>query len=467
MLTLALGCADETVGSPTGGNTSTSTSTGGSGGAGGDGETPTFTDEERAILASLSPESLPHAPIDITNRYADDAAAAELGRAFFFDPGFSGPLLTGDNNGEAGTLGVKGEAGKVACAGCHLGQTDFQDTRSPSQQISLGAAWGRRRAPSLLDIGQPKLLTWDGRRDTLHNQVFGPIESPAEMNSSRLFTAQQIFARYREAYEQVFGLMPELDDTIRFPPLSPDETGCQPSGAVVQPERCEGSFRGSPGDQGEYDGMAPADQEAVNRVVINFGKAIAAYERLLTCGPSRFDAWMHGDGALLTPSEQRGAKVFIGAGKCVDCHSGPFFSDHAFHNVGLRPGQVAAAFYDLDDRGAALGIAAALVDPLNSRGTFSDGDDGRLPAKLPPGSEGAFRTPMLRCVSRRPSFMHTAQLRTLESVIEFFDQGGHPSGYPGTSVIAPLGLDATQKADLAAFLRSLDGPGADPSLLTP
>jgi cytochrome c peroxidase len=460
-LVLACACGDDasTPGSGGGGSTPI--------GGGGAGSGPAFTEEELSILGSLSPASLPAAPLDVSNAFADDSAAAELGKSLFFAPLFSGPLLTGDNNGEPGTLGMKGDTGRVSCAGCHLPESDFQDTRSPSQQISLAAAWGRRRAPSLLDIGQVKLVTWDGRRDTLHNQVFGPIESLAEMNTSRLFVAQQLFAHFRAPYEDVFGPMPPLDDAARFPPLSADDTGCQPSASVAQPLACEGTWRGYPGDEAEYDGMTTADQEAVTRVVVNFGKAIAAYERLLTCGPSRFDAWVAGEAEALDASEQRGAKVFIGDGKCVSCHSGPFFSDHTFHNVGLMPGQVAAAFYDLDDRGAAEGITAALTDPLNVTGPFSDGDDGRLPQAVPPDFEGAFRTPMLRCVSRRPSFMHTAQLRTLEAVVDFFDQGGHPGGYPGVSELTPLHLSTEQKADLVAFLRSLDGPGADPALRAP
>jgi cytochrome c peroxidase len=213
--------------------------------------------------------------------------------------------------------------------------------------------------------------------------------------------------------------------------------------------------------------MTADDQAAVTGVVVSFGKSIAAYERLLTCGPSRFDAWVAGDSEALSAGEQRGAQVFIGAGKCVDCHSGPFFSDQAFHNVGLMPGQVAAAFYDLDDRGAAVGVAAALEDPLNAAGPFSDGDDGRLPRNVPASFEGAFRTPMLRCASRRPSFMHTAQLRTLEAVVDFFDRGGDPGGYPGTSELEPLQLTSEQKADLVAFLQSLEGPGAAPALRAP
>lgn len=211
--------------------------------------------------------------------------------------------------------------------------------------------------------------------------------------------------------------------------------------------------------------MSLADQQAVTQVVVNFGKALGAYQRLLTCGAGAFDRWSHGDVAALSRAEQRGAALFVGKGQCVGCHSGPYLSDQRFHNTGLSPATVAAVFVDKNDRGAAVGLARALADPLNVRGAYSDGNDGRLPDPVPASAEGAFRTPTLRCVSRRPSFMHTGQFRTLEEVVAFFDRGGHPAGYPGKSELAPLGLSERERGDLAAFLRALDGPGPDPSLL--
>jgi cytochrome c peroxidase len=188
---------------------------------------------------------------------------------------------------------------------------------------------------------------------------------------------------------------------------------------------------------------------------------------LLRCGPSRFDQWLNGKSDALSFSEQRGAAIFAGRGKCATCHSGPYLSDQKFHNVGLKPGVVAVVFIDHDDPGAAEGLAAAIADPLNVRGKFSDGDDGRLPTSVDPATTGAFRTPMLRCGARRPSFMHTGQLKTLTDVVNFFAKGGDPFGYPGTSEIAALDLSAQDKLDLVAFLGALEGPGPDTELLTP
>src|SRR5690606_13006326 len=72
---------------------------------------PAWTDEDLALVRSLSLEALPPPPSDPSNRVADNPRAAELGRALFFDTRFS-------SNGE------------VACATCHLPDRQFQDDRA-------------------------------------------------------------------------------------------------------------------------------------------------------------------------------------------------------------------------------------------------------------------------------------------------------------------------------------------------
>jgi len=148
----------------------------------------------------------------------------------------------------------------------------------------------------------------------------------------------------------------------------------------------------------------------------------------------------------------------------VSCHSGPHLTDGSFHNVGLRPSTVATAFTDTNDRGAALGLAAAATDPLGAAGVYGDGARGPLPAVVP-AHEGAFKTPTLRCIAEQPSFMHTGQMRSLAEVIGFFDRGGDGVGYPGTSELSSLDLGAREQADLVAFVAALQGAGPPPALL--
>ena len=125
-----------------------------------------LTAAERAALAALSPASLPAPPVDVSNQFADNPQAAAFGQKLFFEPAFAGKLLDGDNDGSRNALGIRGETGKVACAGCHVPAAGFLDNRTLGKQISLGAGWGRRRAPSLLDVGQAQLL--DVGREARH-----------------------------------------------------------------------------------------------------------------------------------------------------------------------------------------------------------------------------------------------------------------------------------------------------------
>jgi cytochrome c peroxidase len=433
-------------------------------GSGSEGNTPVAPPARPAALAALHYDAAPP-DVDPSNRVADDPVARAFGQRLFFDPSLSGPLIEGDNDGSGGTLGVKGEAGRVSCAGCHVPASGYVDTRSPHHQISLGAQWTTRRTPMLLEVAFAPLYNWDGRRDSIWGQAVGVMEGNREFNSGRLFVATQTFHLYRAEYEALFGAMPPLDDATRFPALTPEEAGC------VEVETMSGATyqcRGMPGDGADYDGMAPADQDAVTRVTVNTAKAIEAYVRQLRCGASRFDAWLDGDETALDASEQRGAAIFIGAGKCVDCHSGPNLTDEKFHDVGLSPAPVAVAFTDSNDRGAADGIDALRQDPLQTSGAYSDGDRHAIPDTTDASLVGAFRTPPLRCLSSHPSFMHTAQLATLDEVVAFHDRGGDPPGnYPGQSELTRLGLTDQQKSDLVAFLGALDGPGPAASLVAP
>jgi cytochrome c peroxidase len=422
---------------------------------------PVFTPDEMSALAALRYDDGPP-PADPSNRVADDPGARAFGQRLFFEPAFSGRLLEGDNDGTTGTLGQKGDAGKVSCSGCHLPASGFVDTRSPHRQVSLAAQWTMRRTPTLLEIAFAPLYNWDGRRDAIWNQALGVMESNREFNGGRLFVAEQLFRLHRSEYEALFGAMPPLDDTTRFPALTPDTAGCvEVATTMGSTFKC----RGVPGDAADYDGMAAADQALVTTVAVNATKAIEAYVRQLRCGAGRFDQWLGGDATALSRSEQRGAALFVGKAACVGCHAGPRLTDGAFHNVGLSPAIVAVAIQDTDDRGAAAGVALALADPMSTAGTFSDGDRGQLPASPGPELEGAFRTPTLRCAAAHPSFMHTAQVATMDQVVAFFDRGGDPSGYPGTNELHALGLSDRERADLVAFMGALAGPGPDAALL--
>jgi cytochrome c peroxidase len=52
-------------------------------------------------------------------------------------------------------------------------------------------------------------------------------------------------------------------------------------------------------------------------------------------------------------------------------------------------------------------------------------DLGRYTATQREADKGAFKTPTLRDVARRPPYMHDGSLKTLEEVVAFYNKGGH------------------------------------------
>lgn len=204
----------------------------------------------------------------------------------------------------------------------------------------------------------------------------------------------------------------------------------------------------------------------------NLGKTIAAFERTLTPGQSRFDRYVRavvsGDRAgqqALAPQEVNGLRLFVGKGQCATCHSGPLLTDQHFHNTGVAPRDPARP-----DRGRAAATAQVQRDEFNCLGAFSDAPPGacqelRFIVSDDPASEGAFKTPSLRNVAERAPYMHAGQLASLEAVVAHYAQS--PAAAVGHSELAhagkahaerkPIRLTASEVRDVAAFLRTLTG----------
>lgn len=309
------------------------------------------------------------------NRYADDPRAAELGRAIFFDTGFS-------------------TVPDVSCARCHLPDDEFAESRATSEVIP-GMPGGRNSPSLLLAAWNEGFWFWDGRADSLWSQPLFAFENDIEMATTRLGIAHRIHevTAYREAYEGIFGALPDLADAARFPPS------------------------GRPGDA-SWDAMAEADRDAVNRVAANVGKALEAYMRHLATGPSRMDRFLDGDRTALSDLERRGFARFIEGG-CTACHDGPLLTDDGFH---------VATMEDVD-RGRAAGIEALLASPFNSAGPYFDvgaGDALGLPLGPTPDDEHTFRTPSLRNVTLTAPYTHDGA-RTLRAILttpSFFYEPG-------------------------------------------
>jgi cytochrome c peroxidase len=399
-----------------------------------------FSAAELAVIRSLSP--LPAAPPpDPTNRYADDPAASRLGQKLFFDKTYSGPLAVGDD-GSNGGAGAMGETGRLSCASCHVGQSQ-DDRRSRPGSVSLGADYLTRNSPTLVNASYYSWTNWAGRFSAQWELPPAVAENARNMNSGRLKIAHLVFDHYRADYEAVFGgLEPAIGaDPARFPPAGKPKA----AGAA----------------DGPWELMAAADRAVVDRILVNYGKAIAAYLRRLVSADSRFDRYVAGTDSALDCSEKRGLRLFVGKAGCVTCHQGPTLSDGRFHALAVpQLGDHVPAV----DNGRFADIPALLASPFNSAGSYSD-DPAAGAARLQgltavPSDEtkGQFRTASLRQVALTPPYMHNGALPTLADVIDYYDRGGSPAGAGNKDpALEVLGLGATEKADLGAFLATLTG----------
>jgi cytochrome c peroxidase len=351
---------------------------------------------------------------------------------FFFDAAFSGALLVDSD------LGDMGDPGMVSCASCHMGGM-MADGRSPGT-VSLGANFHSRNAPALVNSSFYRWTNWGGRFSAQWELPLAVAEAGVIMNGNRLQIAHRIFDEYAEEYEAVFGdLEPAIgSDSTRFP----DE--------------------GKPGISA-WDGMEGDDQVIINRVLVNFSKALAAYTRLLVSRDAPFDAWMAGDEDAISMAAQRGALLFINQGRCVNCHSGPFFADDRFHALGVP--QEGANVPESDD-GRFKDVPPLLASAFNRNGAYSDKQDtgglAGLTDPMPEETRRAFRTPTLRGVALTAPYMHSGQMATLADVVEFYNLGG---GDPEHGPLVPLHLSAEQKSDLVTFLEALTGAAPDADLL--
>jgi len=385
-----------------------------------------YTPAQLALIFNHSP--LGPVPPDPTDRVANSPRAARLGQYLFFDRSFS------SND-------------RISCESCHQPAHAFTDGRA----LAKGLALGTRNTPSVINEAYGHWYFWDGRADSEWAQALQPFENPREVGTDRLHVLHAIAgnAALRTAYQRIFGALPQLSDTARFPLHARPDANPKSALAVA------------------WAHMKPQDRYAANRAFSNLGKAIEAYERELAGSTSPFDRYVAALRAndvagedVISPAAKRGLKLFVGAGNCELCHAGANFSDGQFHNIGLPvlPGET-------PDDGRADGIVLVSANPFNAAGPFSDDRTGAAATQLqylaaPATQLGAFKTPSLRNVAVTGPYMHDGRFATLKDVLAFYAEGKSASKgrlvgkREATANLIPP-LTGPQEADLIAFLEAL------------
>lgn len=273
-------------------------------------------------------------------------------------------------------------SGQLACASCHEPDMYWSDGRAVS--FGHNRTPLLRNAPSALHSGLRTSFFWDGRVSSLEEQAHDVLTNQDEMRSSEELIAKNLskLPEYGERFEEVFG-------------------DAQPT-------------------------------------MVRVTQAIAAFERTLNGGRSRFDYFLNGKTKALTDEELAGLHLFRTTARCMNCHHGPLMTDEKFHNIGLS--NYGRKFEDL----------------------------GRYLITNDPKDVGAFRTPSLRNIAATAPYMHNGMF-TLEELITLYnggmrnprprkDQVDDPLFPTTTPILKKLHMNKQDFVDLTAFLHALSEP---------
>jgi len=271
----------------------------------------------------------------------------------------------------------------ISCASCHDPEKGWSNAAAVATGID--GQKGGRSVPTIVNSGYSYFQFWDGRAKHVEGQALGPIQNPIEMGLTLDELEEKLtkIEGYRQQFEEVFGTQTVKSDDV--------------------------------------------------------AKAIGAFERTVLSGNAPYDRYVAGDKEALSEAAQRGMDVFFNAGVCSSCHSGPNFTDGAFHNIGVGMDQPEEKW-----------------------------DRGRFNVTKLGGDTGAFKTPTLREIDKTAPYMHDGSEKTLEDVVEYYNKGGTPNEYLDEEIF-PLKLSDQQKKDLVIFLKeglsSPDYPAIKPPKL--
>ena len=273
---------------------------------------------------------------------------------------------------------------QFACASCHHPDQNFTDNRRVS--IGFELKQGSRNAPTVLNLSQNKHFFWDGRASSLEEQALGPMENPVEMNTPLDTVLARVTAikGYRKAFKNTLN----------------------------------------------------KDSISINDIAY----AIATYEKSLTSRPSKFDYYLIGK-RQLNVEELRGLNLFRTKARCMNCHSGPNFTDNSFHNLGLT--YYGRKYEDL----------------------------GRYNVTKKAEDVGKFKTPSLRDVMRTRPWMHNGLFDKMDGILNMYNAGMprpkrkknqlNDTLFPTTSpLLKKLDLTEQDKQDIIAFLHAISSPAS-------
>lgn len=312
-----------------------------------------------------------------------DKQLADLGRNLFFD------TVTGLNNDNN-------------CSGCHSPTNGFGDTQSIAIGIENNGMVGpdrtgprnQRRTPMVINTAFFPNLMWNSRFAALSDNPFDgsagflfPAPEGLTLSYQPHLLIAQAFIPPTERVEVAGFTFPGDNDAIRSEVLTRINS-------VAEYRK-------------RFAKLFPSVAAGGNITFDMFGSAIAEFEFTLVFVDAPIDKFARGQTNALTDDQKKGALLFFGRARCVECHqvSGPsneMFSDFQQHVIGVP--QIAPI--------VGPGFSNVVFDGPNQ-----DEDFGLEQVTGKANDRYKFRTSPIRNVALQTSFFHNGAFTTLEDAI--------------------------------------------------
>jgi enediyne biosynthesis protein E4 len=340
----------------------------------------------------------------------ENKAIADLGGALFFSPDLS-------------------IDGSVSCASCHHPQKaggdgislpigiGGEDSKNIGEDRIKAAEKNRaaniveglipRNTPTVFNVSlYTKVLFWDGRTEYITTDdnrkviktgfgISPLIPTPYEQTSLLQTQARMPISSF---FEMKGWLEPNKNNheieqgVISF--LQAQPVWCEKFNAVFKKTDC---------------------QESISLPTLT--QALAEFQATLVFTDSPFEEYIEGKKSALNEEQKKGALLFFGDIEkggmgCSNCHSGKFFTDEKFYNLGL---------------------------PASGRGANENGWDYGRHNVDPLAARFSFRTPHLLNISTAEPYFHNGTALTLADAIKF--HATNPQVKKNAHIIELQGID--------------------------
>ena len=222
---------------------------------------------------------------------------------------------------------------KISCNSCH-GLDEYGVDGEPTSGGHKGQK-GSRNSQTVYNAAGQVAQFWDGRAATVEEQAKGPVMNPVEMGMP--------------SEKVVVAVLKSMPDYVQA-----------------------------------FKAAFPTEKDPVS--FNNMAVAIGAFERKLLT-PSRWDKFLQGDAAALTPAEKAGFNTFISAG-CQACHAGALVGGATYEKLGV-------------------------IKPYPD-----ESDQGRFQVTKNEGDKMVFKVPSLRNIEKTGPYFHNGKVGTLTEAIE-------------------------------------------------